>query len=289
MHPRISRLVCLAAMLVFTFSCSIPFASLPSAEPLATRGTQPPIILPPAGGTPAAVFPSATPTNDKSVDRTKSAKILVYEDTADIGLWVKDALDGIELTYIHVGDAVGNFMEELDSGVDWDLIIVASESHKAVQGEFWDVIGERVQEKNTALIAELWYLDQVGGGRIKPLLIDCGINYQKNWNLADSIYWLTPEHPIFNEPNHVEPLLHYSRHWPGNAGDLIRLTSDSKATMLAGISLKFKTEAGVLATCFDGRVIFQTFSNHDFHHEDILPLWQNYITYVLENHFATVP
>jgi len=45
----------------------------------------------------------------------------------------------------------------------------------------------------------------------------------------------------------------------------------------------------VLATCFEGRVIIQTFSDHDYHQADIIPLWQNYIHYTLKNHFAVTP
>jgi hypothetical protein len=36
-------------------------------------------------------------------------------------------------------------------------------------------------------------------------------------------------------------------------------------------------------------VVFQTFSNHDYHQDQIISLWQNYITYTLTNRFAVVP
>jgi hypothetical protein len=55
--------------------------------------------------------------------------------------------------------------------------------------------------------------------------------------LADSIYWWEPDHPVFNEPNRVLPLLNHSRTWQNQTGD------------------------------------------------QIIPLWQNYITYTLKNHF----
>jgi len=45
----------------------------------------------------------------------------------------------------------------------------------------------------------------------------------------------------------------------------------------------------VLATCYEGRVILQTFSNHDYRYNEIVPLWQNYIHYTLKNHFLAVP
>jgi hypothetical protein len=36
----------------------------------------------------------------------------------------------------------------------------------------------------------------------------------------------------------------------------------------------------------DGRVIWQSFSTHDYAADDTLALWQNYIVYTLKNRFA---
>ena len=85
------------------------------------------------------------------------------------------------------------------------------------------------------------------------------------------------------------PLINYSRYWQWQAGDLIRLSPGSNATLLAGTFQKRKSDYGVIATCQDGRVVFQTFSNHDYHQADIIRLWQNYITYTLKNRFAVMP
>jgi len=84
-------------------------------------------------------------------------------------------------------------------------------------------------------------------------------------------------------------LINYSRYWNFQAGDLIRLAPGSKASLLAGLFQKRKSDYGVMASCYDGRVIFQTFSNHDYHYDDIISLWQNYITYVLKNRFTQFP
>ncbi|MCX6078885.1 MAG: hypothetical protein NTW32_05065 [Chloroflexi bacterium] len=228
------------------------------------------------------------PTRDVQA-RIKNAKILVYEDTQDIGLWISDALNGMGLKYTHVGDAIGHLMENLNSPVQWDLIIIGAESKSKVQGEFWDVIGEKIARDKTALVAEVWYLDRIGEGKIKPVLANCGIEYQRNWELADSIYWLDSAHPIFSDPNNAMPLINYTRYWPFQAGDLIRISPGSNATLLAGIFQKQKSDYGVMATCLEGRVVFQTFSNHDYHQDAIIRLWQNYITYTLKNHFAVMP
>jgi hypothetical protein len=237
---------------------------------------------------PAPTDVPGNPTPDIQA-RIKKAKILVYEDTPNIGLWISDALNGMGLKYTHVGDALGTFMQNLNSPVQWDLIIVGAETKSKVQGEFWEVISEKIIRDKTALIAEVWYLDKLGEGRIKTITSNCGIEFQRDWPLADSIYWLDSNHPIFSDPNNAMPLINYSRYWDFEAGDLIRVSPGSNATLLAGIFQKQKSDYGVLATCFDGRVVFQTFSNHDYHQDDIIRLWQNYITYTLKNRFAVVP
>jgi hypothetical protein len=120
-------------------------------------------------------------------------------------------------------------------------------------------------------------------------LSGCGIRYQKDYDIADSIYWWDPTHPIFTEPNTVLPLLHYNRYWENQTGDQIRLGGSGDAVLLAGLAAKKSSQEGVLATCYDGRVIIQTFSDHDYSQADVLPLWENYIHYTLKNHFLAVP
>jgi hypothetical protein len=251
----------------------------------------PPTDEPPTAIPPTAILPT-TPPDAPTPDfdaRLKTARILVYEDTPGLGLWISDALDGLGLKYTHVGDAIGHLMENLNSSIKWDLIIIGAEAKTKVQGEFWDVIGEKVAREKTALIAEVWYLDLLGGGRIKTLMANCGIEYQRDWPLAESIYWLDSSHPLFGDPNETSALINYSRYWQAQAGDLIRLAPGSKATLLAGTFQKRKSDYGVLATCMEGRMVFQTFSNHDFHQDAIIRLWQNYITYTLKNRFSVVP
>jgi len=140
-----------------------------------------------------------------------------------------------------------------------------------------------------ALIAEVWYLDSEANGPISKILSGCGIRYQKNYDLAESIYWWESDHPVFNEPNTVMPLLHYNRYWVNQTGDQIRIGSGGDAKLLAGLSAKSSNQEAVLATCYEGRVIIQTFSDHDYDRADIVPLWQNYIHYTLKNHFAALP
>jgi hypothetical protein len=248
-----------------------------------------PTSLPP---TPVVVTATEVPivpvATEDIAERMKSAKILVYEDTPYIGLWIKDTLQGMGLKHTFVGDAMGNFMENLNSGIQWDLVIVGAESHDYVSGDFFDVLTERVVRDNMALIVEMWYLDEISQGRVKPLTTKCGIELQKSYDAASSIFWLDSSAPVFNEPNTAIPLIHYDIYWEWQAGDYLRLMPGSEATLLAGMYQNRDNDYGVVATCFDGRVIFQTFCNHDYHQEDVQLLWENYIYNTLKSRFAAL-
>jgi hypothetical protein len=231
----------------------------------------------------------ATPTIDVEA-LIRSANVLVYENTDEygIGMWIQDTLDMMGIKYTQTGSYSGRFMEYLNSGTKYDLIIVGAEAKDRISGEFWDVIHTRLTRDKAALIAEVWYLDTEANGPISKILSGCGIRYQKDYSLADSIYWWEPTHPVFNEPNTVLPLLHYNRYWENQTGDQIRLGGSGDAVLLAGLAAQKSSQEAVLATCYDGRVIIQTFSDHDYDQADIMPLWENYIHYTLKNHFLAL-
>jgi hypothetical protein len=253
----------------------------------AASPTPPPTTAPPTATMPAPTEIQPTSTPDIRV-RMESSRILVYEDTPYIGLWIRDTLKGMGLKHTFVGDAMGNFMENLNSGIEWDLIIVGAESHDYVSGDFFDVLTDRVVNQQTALIVEMWYLDLINAGRIQPLTTKCGIELHKNYDAPSSIYWLESGSPVFNEPNTAIPLIHYDPYWEWQAGDYLRLMPGSDATLLAGMYQDRDSDYGVVATCFEGRVIFQTFCNHDYHQADVQLLWENYIYNTLSSRFAAL-
>ena len=227
----------------------------------------------------------------------KSANILVFEDIRGYPALlplVHQAIIGMNFSggkIIEVGDAVGNFMTELNSPTKWDLIIVAAEARSGVKGEFWDLILQQAKN-NVALAIEVWYIDKDYFDKLNYLMDECGITLQKNWSrpstyqpLDYSIYWLQPQHPLFSIYKTVGPLVTPVIYWPGDAGDLIKLTSGSNAELLAGTQPNEKSTYGTLATCMNGRMVMQTFSTHDYQPDKTVALWQNYIYYTLMNHF----
>lgn len=219
--------------------------------------------------------------------RIKDAKILVYEDAGGANLrpWVQETLDLMGLKHTYVRDRIGDFMSHLNSGTQWDLIIVAAESRSGVQGEFWDIITPKVTgSEKTALIVEMWYLSDIANGRIQGLTAKCGIKFQKVRTQVESIYTLDGSNPIFTTPNSGFSLTNYSTQWFDKGGDYVRLTGGD-ASLVAGGFPKEKSSYGLLTTCMDGRVVIQTFSSHDYRHEVMLQLWENYIVNTLTNHF----
>jgi hypothetical protein len=250
-------------------------------------GAEPPPVSPPVVVPTTESLPPSAPTQDINA-LIKNANVLLYEDTWDIGSWVYDTLKLMGLKVTNDGDAIGHFLEHLASGTKYDLVIVASESHSKVQGEIWDAILTNMNRSHKpALIAEMWYLNFISEGKIKPFTTECGIQWQKDIPSATKIYWFMPDSPVFNNPT-VLP----SMNWPGgyweDAGDEISLLPGSRAEMLAGTQLGGTSDHGTIARCYDGRVIVQTFCNHDFSRGDIQPLWKNYITNVLEAHFKAI-
>lgn len=275
------------------------FAQASDSPPVAESVNLPPnqpteTLIPTATPLPTETpFPTPeppTPTPDIE-EWMKTSKILLFEDIAGVYLvrYIKDALDGMGLPYVDVKDAVGDFKAQLLSGTDWDLIITGVEARSGVQGEFFSYLNDQVN-RGTSLILEVWNLDDVGGDRATTLLTGCGVKFQKDWwNPPDgsrSIWWLVPEHPIFHDPNDGVSLAHYNLEWYGDAGDFLKKLPGSDATILAGNLAWEKDNHGTIAICKDGRFIIQTHSTHDYHKEDIMRLWQNYISNALKAHFA---
>ncbi len=308
-------------------ACSIPFLGpftfllkskteptapvLPATEMVAVQTPIPtiaPVIptQPPPEPTPR---PTATPrpieataTSEPAPDiqqQIENANILIFEDIrghATLSPWVTTITRNMGLkNVVNVGDATGNFLKELNSGTKWDLVIVSAETRSEFRGELFEDLYQHVV-RGTSAIIEIWYLNKIANGKIAPLLDRCGVTFQKNWERAPgadildfSMYWLTPDHPVLNQPNKLDPLYTSVNYWEGDAGDFIRLTGKGDAVLLAGLYPNYTDQFGTLASCMEGRVILQTFSDHDYLYNKVSPLWENYIYNTLLAHFTAQP
>ena len=249
---------------------------------------QPTVEVPPSGGT-------AAEAGSLSFDEWKQdANILLYDNMylyLDSGNMIHKALDGLGLgaNTTNTKDAMGTFMSNLNSGTQWDLIIMGGEAHDAISGEFFDLIADQV-DRGVSVIIEIWYISEVYHGRIQPLMQRCGIDYHKDWqrawnaNLNDYlIYLLDPSDPLFSNPNTISMLIPSGGFWwSGDVGDYIEKVPGSDAKILAGAQPKEYSSYGLISECMDGRVIWQTFDTHDYKYNDMINLWQNYIINALQ-------
>ena len=194
-------------------------------------------------------------------------------------------------TVINTKDAYGTFKAQLNSSAKWDVIVISAESREGMKGEFWDYIYDQV-DRGVGLVAEVYNLNNIANGRISNIMSRCGIAFQSDWQRSTkndindySILLLDPAHDVFSIPNPKISLVTPNSYWVGDIGDFLRVTGGGDAELLAGLYQSHKSDYGVLAACIEGRVIFQTFSTHDYRQDQTVPLWQNMITYTLSNHF----
>ncbi len=246
----------------------------------------------------STVAPPATEEPVDMAEKITNANILVFEDIRgfyDLAPYITNTTRNMGLKHVtNVGDALGNFQKEIYSPTKWDLIIVSVEVRTSFSGEMFDGIVDRLND-GAAVIIELWHLDKIANGKIAPIMSKCGVSYQKNWAreysydpLDYSMYWLDVSNPIISTPNLVQPLYSSVNYWFTDAGDLIKLTSGGNGILLAGLYPRELSSYGTLASCMDGRMIFQTFSTHDYKYEQVVPLWENYIVNTLTAHFNYV-
>jgi len=274
-----------------------PTATLaPTFTPTFTN-TFTPTIIPTATVTVPSPTPDLTQTLEAQMD---TAKILVYEDVSgspdNLMARVDTAIKELGYTsenYVNVGSASGNFQTYLNSGIAWDLVIVALESRdNAKQGLIGDVIPHALN--NGALIVEAWDLD-AAEGRVLRLIDMCGVDVQKDWYRPNEyepldffIHDLETNSPLIRTPNVVTFPLRPNFLWKADVGDVLKIAQGSDAQLIAGIYSNDPTMYGLLATCMDGRMVLQSFSSHDYRMNDSIMLWKNYIVYTLMNHFKAL-
>ncbi len=239
------------------------------------------------------------PTQQSMEERIRNARVLVFEDvraTSDLVPFVHRALGNLGIqNVVEVGDATGNFQDQIYSTTEWDLIIVAAEVHTAFRGEMFDGIVEHM-DKGAGVIIELWYLDSIINGKIAPIMNRCGLGWQQNITRSPgddpfkfSYVWLDSSDPLLSNPNTANAPSYPYPYWVADAGDFIKLKPGSESKLLAGVYRDTKDSYGVVASCLDGRVYLQTFCSHDYPQNNMIALWENYIVNALTNHFNHLP
>jgi hypothetical protein len=235
-----------------------------------------------------------TPTADLSL-KIKAAKILLYENMSGQKIYgvyhpryVQSALNLAGYAFTDVGSALGWFKDNLLTTTDWDLIIASSEAHSKLSGEYFTYLLNHL-DQGSAVILEVWDLDEMGGGTIRPILEKCGVALYSDWSPTSTftLWPLVPDHPIFHYPNGGISMRNTSPFWIGDHGDLLKVTGSGDAQLLLGTMESNKTDHGTLVSCMNGRLLIQTFRDHDFGRLDIEALWQNYVYYVLKSKFAS--
>jgi len=66
--------------------------------------------------------------------------------------------------------------------------------------------------------------------------------------------------------------------------DVMFLTGTGDAQLVLGTRPDEPNSYGVLAECYNGRLILQTMSTHNYLDETMVTLWANYIHYALRKH-----
>jgi hypothetical protein len=277
---------------------AVPNPEPPSPAPQATQ----PVILPspPVPPTPVSLSP------DELAKRMQTANILLYEDMTtrlDTIRYVKPVLDKMGLKYKDDGAAGGWLRDDVakgpGDGKPWDLVIIAAEDKKAASGEFFSYVTTTL-DKGSSAIMETWFLDSSYSGLAMGMMDRCGLIYDGDWvKIAPGrtvLFALDPSNPILNEPNSGMSFSKSTAYWwdPNgklayDVGDLVRLKPGSSSKLLLGTTAEAKDSHGTLTECLDGRLILQTFSDHQFSLDNMSLLWQNYIYNALKARFEAFP
>lgn len=255
------------------------------------------------GNQPTVPPPQETqpPTTGQDFDTwKKTASILVYEDIVNypkMKHFVEDTLKGMGVRFQWVGSAKGDFKNSLLSGAGggypWDLVILAVEARSEVSGEYFEYLNTALNN-GSSMIIEAWHLDDISEGTVSTILSRCGVGvyeyFGKTGTANDLIMWPTGiPHPILNEPNSGMRFTNVVDTWPFiDLGDLMYLTGGGDAQILLGTKANDPTRDGGLAVCLGGQLIMQTFSSHSYPFSVMRPLWENYVTFALQNRFQRI-
>ncbi len=252
--------------------------------------------------TPTPIPPTSTPRISIDMEnRIRNAKVLILEDIAcdpvlipRIGTAVENLGMNQELVQ-NLNCGSGKFVEALNSGEEWDLIIVATEQRTEARLDIWEALYDYAMD-GTAIIIEAWYLEEIQGGTIAPLLEECGVKVHADWHrkIEDEAYTYViydvadNQHELFNRPEKVTLPMIPRFYWAEDVGDLIQILPDGHAAIIGGLHKSHSSYYGLVTECMEKRMVLQTFSTHNYKKYDTIYLWQNYIFNTLLAHFEYI-
>ena len=254
--------------------------------------------LPATTGDPPTATPTPTPVQEPAPsagdldEMMRNANILLFEDmSGDFSTtrFVKQALDNLGYPYVDVKDAAGNYKTQLLSGgpggEGWDLIISATELRSVIQGEFYTYLNDNLNQ-GSAVIIELWNMNDIANGKISSILGRCGVEFQADWDdeplSLQLLYAVNGQDSIHHTPNEGISLTNPTGFWTGDLGDLMRLAPGSNAVALWSARTNQKSSHLTAVECEDGRLIIQTHSTHNYGKTRSVQMWENYIYNALE-------
>lgn len=257
------------------------------------------ISNPPSTDTPT---PLPQPTADFNA-WMKTANILVFEDMTsrlDTNRYVKDTLDLMGIKFTDSGSAAGLLKSKLLSGgptgQGWDLVIIASESKDTVNAELFGHVNTALQQ-GASVIFEVWYLNDMAAGAGATMMNDCGIEFDKDWSKVPPsrlvMFAVNSTNPIMLQPNNSLRFTDTTSYWwdPDldiDIGDWIRLATGSEAQILISAVASEPPLHGTVVSCFNNRLILQSFSSHQLTYKAMKPVWENYIYNTLKARFDYV-
>jgi hypothetical protein len=219
------------------------------------------------------------------------ARILLYEDLygTALGGWVGYALNGLGLDYDDTVSDISILEQQVDTSIEWDLIIYAREDREYQEGHIIQKLYNRLRG-GSSLIIELWNLDEEYDdyASIASMFRECGITFQRDFDPDNQdeqvLYAHDSDHPIHTQPNDNIRMNYVLDTWqfdpfggPGDYGDLVEIIPGGDAEILFGHSSNNDSVSGTVVVCFDDRLIIQTHGTHSYGENRSVPLWENYI------------
>jgi len=243
---------------------------------------------------PQMAYPAAYRWTPANPPKGGGMSILVYADDPNHpapGTLVDQALRylGVPYTAFYDSNFTG-FMDALENGGPWDMVLVAHDNYFIPGAEFYDDLNDYVNAGGK-LIINTW---QMSSYLANPLWTTLGVTWvADDGNPADPVYWWLPAHPAFNYFDIVPELTSlggsygiYGQHVEPLAG----------FTALAGYTTTPATNEAALVINSDGSTIFKGFldgqNSADLDADAMLDgaeLWSNLIRSIPDWTYPNIP